>query len=286
MCRRFAVPLAVTLMVLLGASPARAGTGPTVDNTSPSRAAGAQTVYAISFTTHATLSRGANSAITLVFPAGTGFAGYSGSAVYDSDVSTANPIGSCGGVATLTISCGLNSGQQIPAGHRVKVVLDGIANPPAGTPCLTISTSSPRQAAVESAPFTVVAANRLTGATVDNTSPTTAAGGQTVYAVSFRTSRTGGLSREASSAIRLVFPTGTTFGGYSAGAVYDTDVSTTASIGSCGGAATLTITCGLTVGQAIPANHHVRVVLNGIANPPAGAQHVTVATTSDNGVVD
>src|SRR3954469_5375632 len=287
MYRRAAGALAVTLMVLLGASsPARADMRPTVDNASPSRAAGAQTVYAIAFTTERRLGRGTSSPITLAFPAGSGFAGYGGSAVFDTDVSTTRSIGACAGARTLTVSCGLDLDQAIPAGHHVRVVLNGITNPPAGTPCVTVSTSSPTQAAVPSAPFSVVAANPVSAVTADNSTPTRAAGGRTVYAVGFTTSRTGGISRAANSAVELVFPAGTTFAGYGGGAVYDTDVSTTTSIGACGGVATLTVVCGLDVEQAIPASHHVVVVLNGIANPPAGSSHVAVATSSDHGLVD
>src|SRR4051794_41863729 len=103
MYRRAAGALAVTLMVLLGASsPARADMRPTVDNASPSRAAGAQTVYAIAFTTERRLGRDTSSAITLAFPAGTGFAGYGGSAAFDTDGAPTPPVRARAGARTPT----------------------------------------------------------------------------------------------------------------------------------------------------------------------------------------
>ena len=262
--------------------------GVSVDNTAPTTAAGGQTIYTIGFTVSATggLSRVANSALTLGFPAGTTFGGYNGSSVVDSTAGGTS-VGNCGGAntQTLAIVCTLFTGQSVPAGHKLAITLNGITNPGAGTPVATVSTTSD-PSTVRSAPFSVVAANPVTGVTVDNTAPTRAAGGQSVYLIGFTTSATGGIARDANSVIAVAFPAGTAFTGYNGSAIVDTTAGGPA-VGNCGGAntQTLTIACTLFTGQTIPAGHHVAMTFNGVANPAAGNPSVSVSTTSDPAVV-
>jgi hypothetical protein len=267
---------AATAAVTIGTRNAMASAA--VDNTTPTTAAGARTVYVVTFTASATgaLSNAANSQITLAFPAGTTFGGYNASSIVDPAAGTTS-IGSCGGASGTTLTCGLFGGKAIPAGHTVQVTVNGLANPPAsGT--VSVSTTSDTGATPG---FAVAAANPIGSLAVSNTTPTAAAGARTVYVVTFTASATGALSNAANSQITLAFPAGTTFGGYNASSIVDPAAGTT-SIGSCGGASGTTLTCGLFGGKAIPAGHTVQVTVNGLANPPA-AGTVGLTTTSDTG---
>src|SRR5690242_9540118 len=76
--------LALLLMaVFAGVAQASSVSTPTVDNTSPSPAAGAKTVYTVAFTTSANgaLSAAVNDEITIGFPATTDLSGLVGSSV-------------------------------------------------------------------------------------------------------------------------------------------------------------------------------------------------------------
>jgi hypothetical protein len=279
MHRSLVVAALAVFAALLGAAPAYATsvTGLSVDNSSPTQAEGAQTVYKVTFKATARVT--APGSITLVFPAGTGFAGYNGSTVVDT--TTGTTVGNCGGANGSTVACGLSTGQSIAAGDLVAVTLNGVANTAtAGAPrTLSVTTTGDTDAA--SAPVTTVPANGVSGVTVDNASPTAAAGGQTVYKIGFKTSATGALARAANSAITLTFPSGTTFAGYNGSSI---DVAGT-SVGNCGGANGLIITCGLFSGQSIAASTPVSITLDGITNPGAGNPSVSVSTTSDPAVI-
>ena len=265
---------AATAAVTIGTRNAVASAA--VDNASPTTAAGGRTVYVVSFTTSGTggLANAANSQITLAFPAGTSFAGYNASSIVDPATGTTS-IGSCGGPSGTTLTCGLFGGKAIPAGHTVQVTVNGVTNPPAaGT--VGLATTSDTGA---SPGFAVAAANAIGSLAVNNASPTTAAGGRTVYVVSFTTSATGGLANAANSQITLAFPAGTSFAGYNASSIVDPATGTT-SIGSCGGPSGTTLTCGLFGGKAIPAGHTVQVTVNGVTNPAANGT-LAASTTSD-----
>src|SRR4051794_40519418 len=216
---RVVVGVAAVLALLCAPAAARAGvvTGVSVDNGKPSAAAGARTVYGVTFTTSAGggLSADLNSSISVTLPAGTGFGGYTGT-VLDGTTS----IGGCGGATGTTVTCTLNFGRSVPANHAVTVQLAGVTNPPAGTGLTAqVSTSSDTTPAT-SAPYSVVAGNSLSGVTVDDTQPSSAAGGRMVYVVGFTTSSTGGLSSDAKSSITVTLPPGTGFSGYT-GTVLD-----------------------------------------------------------------
>jgi hypothetical protein len=258
-------------------------TGPvTVTNTPPSDAAGARTVYTIAFTTSITggIAYAANSTITLKFPTGTSFDGYSGSRLEDTTAASGD-IGFCdGGVqATLTVTCYLDFNQAIAAGHGIRITLNGIANPSTAG-AVTVSTTSDIQP-LASGSVPVSPAHQVGPVTVDNASPTRAAGGRTVYVVGFSTSSTGGLAYTANSTITLKFPSGASFAGYSGTRLEDLTASS-GDIGFCdsGVQATLTVTCYLDFNQAIGPSHAVRITLQGITNPSSGGA-VSVSTTSD-----
>ena len=257
-----------------------------VVNNNPSAAAGARTQYVVGFHVSSTggMSRAANSEITVSFPSGTGFTGYTGGAVVDTTSSPTTTIGSCGSPSGTVIKCGLFGGEAIPASHNVSITFSGITNPAAGTPTLSVSTTSD-PAAVTSPAFSVVAANQVSALSVALSNPSAAAGARTQYVVGFHVSSTGGMSRAANSEITVSFPSGTGFTGYTGGAVVDTTSSPTTTIGSCGSPSGTVIKCGLFGGEAIPASHNVSITFSGITNPAAGTPTLSVSTTSDPAAV-
>ena len=116
-----------------------------------------------------------------------------------------------------------------------------------------------------------MAANPVTGVTVAHGSPSPAAGARTQYVVNFKASSTGGLSAAANSRITVTFPSGTSFGGYTNGAVFD--VTSDRTVGSCGSPSGTVIECSLFFGEAVAAGDDVRVTFSGITNPGAGSPH-------------
>jgi hypothetical protein len=98
-----------------------------VDNTVPTAAQSATTVYKVSFTTSATgaLSQVAGSQITINFPTGTTLGPNSNSAV---TVNGGASVGNCGR-SGLVATCTLGSGKTIPANSSVTVELDNVTNP-------------------------------------------------------------------------------------------------------------------------------------------------------------
>src|SRR5207302_936175 len=185
-----------------------------VDNTAPSNAAGARTSYAISFTASSTggLASVVNSQITISFPAGTDLSTVVSTQLYDTTVSSSNSIGFCGNLNNTThvATCGPTGSNTIPAGHNVKVVLNGATNPttPSTTLTLTVGTTSD-PSPVTSPNYTGQTAQQVSNVAVDNTAPSNAAGARTGYAISFTASSTGGLASVANSQITISFPAGT-----------------------------------------------------------------------------
>ena len=112
-----------------------------------------------------------------------------------------------------------------------------------------------------------MAANPVTGVTL--TLDSGAPGVTTRWVTNFKASSTGGLSAAANSRITVTFPSGTTFAGYTSGAVLD--VTSGRSVGSCGSPGGTVIECSLFFGEAVAAGDDVRVTFNGITNPPAPA---------------
>jgi hypothetical protein len=110
-----------------------------LSNSSP----GALATYTVGFTTSSTgaLSATANSQITIAFAAGTGFTGLTNRTV--TDTTTGVVVGGCFSPSGTTITCYLNGGQTIAAGHSVSIKIDGVTNPTtAGPYTLQVSTTS------------------------------------------------------------------------------------------------------------------------------------------------
>src|SRR3954454_16726621 len=261
--------------VLGGASPALASGVSTPDVTTPTTsAAGGRTKLVATFSTSTTGALAAGQAITVHFPDGTGFLpGYNDSSIVVGGVE----VGSCGGASGTTLTCSVGFGKSIAATAAVTLTVNGVTNPPAGSPTLTVSTTTDT-AVVPSTPYTIDAAHPITTPAVSIAEPTDAAGARTVYTIGFTTSSTGAMSYDANSQFTLVFPAGTGFSpGYDDSSVVVGGVE----VGTCGGASGTTVVCFIAFGKAIAAGTPVTIMLNGITNPGPGAKSLSVATTSD-----
>src|SRR5205807_666136 len=133
-----------------------------VDNAAPSNGSGARTSYAVSFTAAAGVRNG--DSITISFPAGTDLSTVVSTQLYDTTVSSSNSIGFCGNLNNTThvATCGPTGSNTIPAGHNVKVVLNGATNPttPSTTLTLTVATTLDSNP-VTSAMYTVATAQQV-----------------------------------------------------------------------------------------------------------------------------
>jgi hypothetical protein len=250
-----------------------------VDNSTPSPAAGARTRYLASFKLSAGggLSNQANSRIDIVLPGSTSFLGWAGGTV---TVGTED-VGNCA-TSGSTIQCSLFTGKTVAAGATVKLALNGLANTvDVGAHTITIDTTSDTGA--DSSPFTVTAANPLSGLSVVNANPSAAAGARTRYVVTFTTSATGGLANTANSRIQIPFQSGTTFTGWAGGTI---SVAGTA-VGNCGAPNGLLVECSLFTGASIAPSTQVTMTFNGVTNPttPSTATKLSVNTTSDPALI-
>ena len=246
-----------------------------------SSAAGARSEYLVNFQTSSPnggLTAQGVSQITITFPTGTDITTVSGN-TFVRDVDANNAIvGSCG-KSGLVATCGLNGGQMIPAGDHVSIELDGVINPSAGPQTLTVKTTSDLPA-IQSATYTTQTGGQVAQPVVTMVT-SSAAGARSEYLVNFQTSSpNGGLTAQGVSQITITFPTGTDITTVSGNTfVRDVDANN-AIVGSCGKSG-LVATCGLNGGQMIPAGDHVSIELDGVINPSAGPQTLTVKTTSD-----
>ena len=265
--------LAATLFAVLAfASPAYATqvANATVDNSAPSSAAGARTSFVIGFKATNGVANAAK--ITVTFPTGATFPGWFGGTV----VVGATQVGNCGSPNNGAIECSLFSAQTIAPGTDVVVTLNGVTNPGNGANTLNVKTTA--DADPVPAQFALLPAGQLTQVTLDNTSPSNAAGARTRYLASFKVSSTGGLSQQANSRIDVLFPSDTSFLGWAGGVltVDGTDV------GNCAGPSTNTVQCSLFTGRTIAAGATVQLALNAVTNATVTGQHtISIDTTSD-----
>ena len=275
--------------VFAGVAHASSVTSVSVTNSAPTDATGARTVYSISFNTSSTggLSAAANSAITITFPSGTGLSNVNSSQIL---TATSQNIGSCSlNQTNLTATCGFFSNETVAAGASLTVQLGGVANPPPPPPgslqSVTVKTTADTTAVAAS--FPIVANNPITKLSVTNSTPTDAAGGRTVYSITFDTSSTGAMSTLGNSAITITFPTGTGLTNVNSSQI----LSGGQNIGSCSlSQSTLTASCGFFSSETVGAGSPLTVVLGGVTNPPVNptggqTQSLTVQTTSDTGTV-
>ncbi len=271
--------LVAMFATIVPAATAGASTGVsnlTVAIASPSSAAGALTTYKVGFKTSASgaLSGSAGDTIKIVLPAGTGVTNLTGSVSVG-----ATQIGFCFTASGTTATCSFYSSSSAAANTTVAVALNDVINPGVGTYTLKVSTSA--DATVVTSPtYSVVAGHSLSNLTVAMSSPSAAAGALTTYKVGFKASSTGGLSGEAGSTIKVVFPAGTVLtnltGSVSVGATQ---------IGFCDSATGTTATCQFYSSSSSAGSATVALAVNVVNPTTVGSYSVKVSTSSDLPVV-
>ena len=269
-------------------------TTPTVNNSSPSTAAGARTDYVITFSTSSTggMSGTAHSQITITFP-GTATTPFNTSTIVNAivtDTTTSTQVGTCG-VSSQTVEvCTISSGKSVTAGDTLKVELDGVTTespaPVKMADLLTVSTTSDVNTTTSN-PYPVVTAGTITTPTVNNSSPSTAAGARTDYVITFTTSGTGGMSATAHSQITITFP-GTATTPFNTSTIVNaivTDTTTSTQVGTCGVSSQTVEVCTISSGKSVTAGDTLKVELDGVTTespaPAKLADLLTVSTTSD-----
>ena len=166
---------------------ARSVSGVGVTVSPPTSAAGGLTTYAVTFTTSSTgaLDGTAGSTVTIALPANTGLGSFNYGSTSPLDVGS-TPVGYCDptdtSAGTPTVTCYVYY-STVAASTTVTATLNGVTNPPAGSPALDVSTSSD-VTPVTSPAYTVTGARSVSGVGVTVSPPTSAAGGLTTYAVS------------------------------------------------------------------------------------------------------
>ena len=281
------VLLAATAGVV--ASPGIAQAATAVSNVSvgispPTSAAGGVTTYVVRFTTSTSgaLAASAGSTVTIALPAHTGLGSFQDGgplAVGAAQVGYCEPTDTS--TTTPTVTCDLSSGDTVSASANVTATLGGVANPPAGSPTLVVSTSSD-VTPVTSPAYTVTAAGSVSGVGVTITPPTSAAGGVTTYMVRFTTSTTGALDGDAGSTVTVGLPADTGLSSFQDGGPLDVG---TTQVGFCEptdtSTTTPTVTCYLYSGDTVSPSTDVTATLNGVTNPSAGSPTLVVSTSSD-----
>jgi len=284
--------LTVAALLLMGlfagvAHAANPVSGLTVDPLTPSAASGARTDYVIHFSTSGTGALAAGQHITITLPTGSSTGTIVNAVI--TDVTTSTAVGSCG-VSSQTVEvCTISSGKSVAAGNNVTVELDGVTNPP-GNPTgaqqsLTVVTDTDTAAATAS--YSVGSAGSISTPSVDNSSPSTAAGARTDYVITFSTSEIGGMSGTAHSQITITFP-GTATSPFNTGTIVNavvTDTTTSTVVGSCGVSSQTVEVCTISSGKTVAAGDTLTVELDGVTTespaPEKEADLLTVSTTSD-----
>ncbi len=266
------------LAVLALASPAAASqvTNVTLDNTTPSAAAGAKTTWRVGLTTTSALSGSLSQNIRVTFPQGTDLSTFSGGSIMRGAVSN----GGCNSPIGLTITCPLNSSASIPAATALVVEFRAVTN--ASTPgaiAVSVTTTTDVDPASSTNNASVVTGGPVTAVTTDNSLPSAGAGARTLYVVDFNLSATGGLTGDAGSQIRLTLPAGSAFASGFNGTI--TNVTTGLNLGGCNAPVGQTVTCPLNSSATAAASQHLRVTLRSVVNGTTGTKQVGVSTTTD-----
>ena len=285
---RLALSTACATLILLlagfsGVAQAQSVTVTSVTNSSPSAAAGARTVYTITFTTSVQGALSGADSVTITFPAGTDTGTLVGPSSL-TDVTAGKVVGDCFSSSATVATCVLFGGDSIAAGDEVSAELDGVTNPgsPTGGPqtlTLTVSTTSD-PTAVTSPTYVVQPSQQVSGVSVSEASPSAAAGARTVYTVGFTASGFGGLSAAADSDVTITFPAGTDTGTL-VGPSSLTDVTAGKVVGDCFSSSATVAICVFFGGDSIAAGDQVSAELDGITNPASGSTTLKVGTTSD-----
>jgi hypothetical protein len=244
---------------------------------SPTSAAGALTTYKVGFKTSASGSLTSSSTITITLPAGTSLANLVGSPV---NLGTTQ-VGFCTHPSNTVATCQLYSGQTIAASKAVVILLNGVINPKttSTTDTLTFKTSSDLTT-VTSPTYAITAAHSLGTVPVSLSSSLPGATGVT-YALSVKTSASGGLAGDTGSSINIVLPSGTDLTNFGTNSVM---VGTT-QVGFCSHPSGTTVICQLYTGVTVAANTTAAISFAGVKNPSTAATYnASVSTTSDPAV--
>ncbi len=279
MSRIAAVLTFAALFAFVSPAFASSVTTPSVDNTSPSAAANARTVYRVTFSTSASGAFASTDKITITLPAGTGTLGSTGGTIH-ANVRNVD-VGSCSLQTALVLTCGLYSGSVINAGEQLTVTLRQIVNPNTTTPqTLTVSTTKDSDTAISN-PYSISAQGQAGKPSAAIDTPSAAAGARTRYVVTFTVSGTGGLSSDANSHITLTLPNDVVTSAWQSGTIHD--VTRDVDVGSCAKptGTPLTSDCGMYSGSFVNGGEQLQLILRGLINGPAGAKQVSVVTTSD-----
>ena len=240
-----------------------------------SSAAGATGVtYSVGFTTSSTGGLVSGGSVTVVAPSGTVLP----NCVSYDDTTTNQQFSGCQQTSSdggATATYGVNG--TINAGDQVKLTMDNVTNPPAGTgDKLTLSTSSDTTPA-STPTFATTAPQALTSLSAVSLSSSAAAATGVRWSSGFTTSSAGGLS--SNGTVTVVTPSGTVLPNCVS---YD-DTTTNQQFSGCqqtssdGGA---TATYG--VNGTINAGDQVKLTMDNVTNPPAGTgDKLTFSTSSD-----
>jgi hypothetical protein len=262
------------------ARPATSVSTPTV-TVSPSAAAHAASSYAVTFKTSAKggLSQSASSTVTVVYPAGTDVSNTRNQTL--TDQTTNQQVGYLGPVNGTTLTYQLFGGSSTSAGDTLVARVGGVVNPGTGSYQVKVSTSADATQ-VSSASYSIVSGHSISAPTVSVTT-TTAAHAASSYAVTFKTSATGGLSQVAASTVTVVYPAGTDVS-HTTNQVL-TDETTNQSVGYLGPVNGTTLTYQLYGGSSTNAGDTLVATVGGVVNPGVGTYQVKVSTSSDLPVV-
>jgi hypothetical protein len=249
-------------------------TNVTAVNTSPTTSARGLTTYSVGLQTsaHGALVGDTGSAVLVTFPSGTGVSNETGSPLMRGAVQ----VGGCGNVGTLTVTCHVYAGTNVPASSALTAVINGVNNPPSvGSYTLKVSTTSD-VTNVTSPSVNVTAETGISHVTV---TPSRVATGTTnvTYTVALQIATA--LAGDTGSNVSIVFPAGTGVTSLSTSTLFDgaTQIAGCARLN-----ATQTVECDVYAGSVAHAGDTLTATINGVKNPSTTKQYaVKVSTTSD-----
>jgi hypothetical protein len=167
----------------------------------------------------------------------------------------------------------------IPAGHRIRLIVNGVTNPPTGSSYqLSVSTSSDSAAQTSSYQIGPSATPPSAGPLAVISSLAAGVSG-VMYDVTFTTSANGAMAGGAGT-ITLQAPAGTVFPSASIDIVdltADQDLGGTSTqiLSNGGGTSTWTVR------NDVPALHEIELRIGGVTNPGAGSGSIALSTSSD-----
>jgi hypothetical protein len=249
----------------------------------PTDAAGAATGYKVTFKTPTSggLSPTVGSSVTVGLPSGF-MSGNNGSwTILDKTTNTVVGSGSFPG-GPLTLSSPVTGGDTLVV--TLHDVIDG--STPGTANKFSVSTTSSPSVVTASSGVTVVAAQPVLTVTVTNNGPSGAAGAQTNYTVSFRTSSTGALSPADAGTVTITFPFPIASDFFSESGYTVVDTSSGRTVAQC----SFSVSCSqfwssgtpIPVTGSVAAGDTLVATIDAVKNGPASTtDKVSVSTSSD-----